>query len=86
MTRTLVNRMARARSRVRSSHAASRPATARPTPCLPGHGTSVANVCRAKKLTKIRAASADKNIILKPPRELTLEIALEFIEEDDWSK
>ncbi len=41
------------------------------------------NVCRAKKMTNIRAAAADKTVVLKPPRELTLEIALEFIEDDE---
>ena len=41
------------------------------------------NICRGKKLTNIRAASADKTVVLKPPRELTLEIALEFIEADE---
>jgi GTP-binding protein len=41
------------------------------------------NVCREKKLTNIRAAGADKSIILKPPRLLTLELALEYIEEDE---
>jgi GTP-binding protein len=41
------------------------------------------NVCREKKLTNIRAAGADKSIILKPPRQLTLEQALEYIEDDE---
>jgi len=41
------------------------------------------NVCREKKLTNIRAAGSDKNVILKPPRQLTLEMALEYIEEDE---
>jgi len=41
------------------------------------------NVCREKKLTNIRAAGADKSIILKPPRQMTLEQALEYIEEDE---
>jgi GTP-binding protein len=41
------------------------------------------NVCREKKLTNIRAATADKSIILKPPRVMTLEQALEYIEEDE---
>ena len=41
------------------------------------------NVCRAKKMTNIRAAAADKTVVLKPPREMTLELALEFIEEDE---
>src|SRR5207249_8365020 len=41
------------------------------------------NVCREKKLTNMRAAGSDKNILLKPPRELTLDIALEYIESDE---
>jgi GTP-binding protein len=41
------------------------------------------NACRAKKLTNIRAASADRTVVLKPPRQLTLELALEFIEDDE---
>jgi len=34
-------------------------------------------------MTNIRAAGADKTVVLKTPRELTLEIALEFIEDDE---
>ena len=34
------------------------------------------NICRAKKLTNIRAAGSDENVILKPARELFLEAAL----------
>lgn len=41
------------------------------------------NVCREKKLTNIRSATAEKGIILKPPRQMTLEQALEYIEEDE---
>ncbi|MCL2330881.1 MAG: translational GTPase TypA, partial [Phycisphaerae bacterium] len=41
------------------------------------------NVCRAKKMTNIRAASADKTVVLRPPREMTLEMCLEFIEDDE---
>jgi len=41
------------------------------------------NVCRAKKMTNIRAASADKTVVLKPPRAMSLEMALEFIEDDE---
>jgi len=41
------------------------------------------NICRGKRLTNVRAASADKTVVLRPPRQLTLEIALEFIEEDE---
>jgi GTP-binding protein len=43
----------------------------------------VVNPCKEKKLTNIRAAGSDKNILLKPPRQLTLEIALEYIESDE---
>jgi GTP-binding protein len=41
------------------------------------------NICRGKKLTNIRAASADKTVVLRPARRMTLEIALEFIEADE---
>jgi GTP-binding protein len=41
------------------------------------------NVCREKKLTNIRSATAEKGIILKPPKVMTLELALEYIEEDE---
>ncbi|OGT58224.1 MAG: GTP-binding protein TypA [Gammaproteobacteria bacterium RIFCSPHIGHO2_12_FULL_42_10] len=43
----------------------------------------VVNVCKAKQLTNIRAAGSDENIILIPPILLTLEQALEFIEDDE---
>ena len=43
----------------------------------------VVNVCRGKKMTNVRAASADKTVVLKAPREITLEVALEFIEDDE---
>jgi GTP-binding protein len=42
------------------------------------------NVCREKKLTNVRASTAEKNILLKAPRQLTLELALEYIEEDEY--
>ncbi len=41
------------------------------------------NICKEKKLTNIRAAGRDENIILTPPREVTLEKALEWIAEDE---
>jgi GTP-binding protein len=41
------------------------------------------NVCREKKLSNMRTSSSDENIILKPPREMSLEIALEYIEDDE---
>lgn len=43
----------------------------------------VVNVCKAKQLTNIRAAGSDENIILTPPILLSLEQALEFIEDDE---
>jgi GTP-binding protein len=43
----------------------------------------VVNPCKEKKLTNMRASGSDKNILLKPPRLLTLEIALEYIETDE---
>jgi GTP-binding protein len=41
------------------------------------------NVSRTKKLTNIRAAGRDENVILTPPRAMTLERALEWIAEDE---
>ncbi len=41
------------------------------------------NVCREKKLTNVRSSTAEKNILLKPPRQMTLELALEYIEDDE---
>src|SRR3982751_4594414 len=43
----------------------------------------VVNPTTAKKLTNMRTTSSDENIILKPPRKMTLEQALEYIEEDE---
>jgi GTP-binding protein len=44
----------------------------------------VVNPVREKKLTNMRASGSDDNILLKPPREITLEVALEYIEEDEY--
>ncbi len=41
------------------------------------------NPTTAKKLTNMRTTSSDENIILKPPRQMTLEQALEYIEDDE---
>src|SRR3990167_1916907 len=41
------------------------------------------NVCREKKLTNIRAAGKDENVILSPPKLMSLEQAIEFINEDE---
>ncbi len=64
-----------------------------------GHGTEVyegmivgihsrsndlpVNPTKAKQLTNIRAAGSDENIQLTPPVKLTLEYALEFIDDDE---
>ncbi|MBC8042987.1 MAG: translational GTPase TypA, partial [Rhizobacter sp.] len=41
------------------------------------------NVCKAKKLTNMRASGTDESTKLPPPRRLTLEQALEFINDDE---
>lgn len=41
------------------------------------------NVTREKKLTNIRTTASDENIQLAPAREITLELALEYIEDDE---
>ena len=41
------------------------------------------NPAKEKKLTNIRAAGSDENILLKPPRDMSLEAALEYIEDDE---
>ena len=41
------------------------------------------NVVRAKKLTNMRAAGSDENVKLAPPEELSLERAIEFIDDDE---
>jgi len=43
----------------------------------------VVNPTKAKPLTNMRTTSSDENIILKPARVMTLEQALEYIEEDE---
>ena len=41
------------------------------------------NPIKGKQLTNIRAAGSDENLILTPPIPVTLEYALEFIEDDE---
>ena len=41
------------------------------------------NPSKEKKLTNMRSKSSDENVQLEPPRELTLEGALEYIEDDE---
>ncbi len=44
------------------------------------------NVAKEKKLTNMRTTASDENIQLEPPRQITLEYALEYIEEDELSE
>ncbi|MFO0775571.1 MAG: translational GTPase TypA [Nitrospiraceae bacterium] len=41
------------------------------------------NVCKTKQLTNMRAAGSDEALVLTPPREMTLEFALEYIGQDE---
>ena len=41
------------------------------------------NVCKQKRLTNVRASTSDIAIQLTPPREMTLELALEYIGPDE---
>ena len=41
------------------------------------------NICKEKKLTNIRAAGHDEAIRLTPPRQMGLEDALDWIDEDE---
>jgi len=43
----------------------------------------VVNPCKKKALTNMRAAGSDDNVILTPPKILSLEEAIEFIESDE---
>lgn len=44
----------------------------------------IVNPCKKKALTNMRAAGSDDNVILTPPKVLSLEQAIEFIEPDEW--
>ena len=46
-------------------------------------GDMMVNPSREKKLTNVRAAGSDDNILLKPARRMSLEAALEYIEGDE---
>jgi GTP-binding protein len=41
------------------------------------------NICREKKLTNIRSATSEVKTVIKQPREFSLEMALEYIEDDE---
>ena len=44
----------------------------------------VVNPIREKKLTNVRSSGADDAILVKPPRDMSLEAALEYIESDEY--
>ncbi len=46
----------------------------------------VVNANKVKKLTNIRTTAADEKLVLAPPKELTLEYALEFINDDELAE
>ncbi len=46
-------------------------------------GDLAVNVCRAKKLTNMRAAGRDDNVRIAPPRRMSLEECLEYVEDDE---
>ena len=41
------------------------------------------NHCKTKQLTNVRSKATDEAVRLTPPRKMTLEQALEFIEDDE---
>jgi GTP-binding protein len=41
------------------------------------------NATKEKKLTNMRTTASDEMILLEPPRQITLELALEYIEDDE---
>jgi GTP-binding protein len=43
----------------------------------------VVNALKGKKLTNMRASGTDENVVLTPPVRMTLEQALEFIDDDE---
>ncbi len=47
-------------------------------------GDLVLNICTAKQLTNFRAAGKDDSSTLPPPREFTLEEAMEYIQADEY--
>ena len=49
----------------------------------PKGGDIVVNVCKRKQMTNMRAAGSDEALRLTPPKVLSLEQALEFIEDDE---
>ena len=46
-------------------------------------GDMVVQTCRKKHLTNMRASGSEKGMLLTPPRELTIETAIEWINDDE---
>jgi GTP-binding protein len=46
-------------------------------------GDMEVNVAKGKKLTNMRASGSDDNILLEPPRQMTLEDAMGYIADDE---
>ena len=46
----------------------------------------VVNICKEKKLTNMRASGSDENIILTPPKKMSLEQILGFLNEDELAE
>src|SRR5437899_12779230 len=46
-------------------------------------GDMEVNAAKEKKLTHMRTTASDEMIILEPPRQVTLELALEYTEDDE---
>lgn len=43
----------------------------------------VVNITKGKQLTNVRASGSDENIILIPPRQFTLEQAIDYVQDDE---
>lgn len=43
----------------------------------------IVNVTKGKQLTNVRASGTDENIVLTPPRQFTLEQAIDYIQDDE---
>ncbi len=44
----------------------------------------IVNITRAKQMTNVRSSGKDENILLIPPRKITLEDAINYIEDDEF--
>ncbi|MCB9684777.1 MAG: translational GTPase TypA [Alphaproteobacteria bacterium] len=42
------------------------------------------NAVRGKALTNFRTTASDEKLVLAPPREISLEAAMEYIDDDEW--